>query len=387
MLYSSWYAFCPFNENFIVMAKSEKKGETKNQHYVPQFYQRYFSKDKKNIGTYIIEREKNIPSAPIKNQSSSDYFYSENMKIENALGKMEELSKNVIEKIILNPKVRLTPNDQYTLYVFTIIQKGRTLAQANFIQEHANVILRTFLKKYCQLLRENNIENDLKDITDAVLDKILFNFKQPGLFALGTQAQLVNTCIDLKCKILINNTDIPFITSNNPVALYDQFMERMGNLTYALGSQGLQIYLPLTPKIGVMYYDPKCYKLGYQKKTYVEIIQDSDIYELNKLTALNAENILYYEPDSITEHALKQLAIQSKNSKPSSRVGALPELKSSKGVIVGAYDISMFCKLKLSFIKELPRYKAIQPQDFDPTKHQFREIAYIKDYLMKIASK
>lgn len=136
-----------------------------------------------------------------------------------------------------------------------------------------------------------------------------------------------------------------------------------------------------------MYYDPKCYKLGYQKKTYVEIIQDSDIYELNKLTALNAENILYYEPDSITEHALKQLAIQSKNSKPSSRVGALPELKSSKGVIVGAYDISMFCKLKLSFIKELPRYKAIQPQDFDPTKHQFREIAYIKDYLMKIASK
>ncbi|HJH64384.1 MAG TPA: DUF4238 domain-containing protein [Bacteroides mediterraneensis] len=369
------------------MAKSEKKGETKNQHYVPQFYQRYFSKDKKNIGTYIIEREKNIPSAPIKNQSSSDYFYSENMKIENALGKMEELSKNVIDKIILNPKVRLTPNDQYTLYVFTIIQKGRTLAQANFIQEHANVILRTFLKKYCQLLRENNIENDLKDITDEVLDKILFNFKQPGLFALGTQAQLVNTCIDLKCKILINNTDIPFITSNNPVALYDQFMERMGNLTYALGSQGLQIYLPLTPKIGVMYYDPKCYKLGYQKKTYVEIIQDSDIYELNKLTALNAENILYYEPDSITEHALKQLAIQSKNSKPSSRVGALPELKSSKGVIVGAYDISMFCKLKLSFIKELPRYKAIQPQDFDPTKHQFREIAYIKDYLMKIASK
>lgn len=194
MLYSSWYAFCPFNENFIVMAKSEKKGETKNQHYVPQFYQRYFSKDKKNIGTYIIEREKNIPSAPIKNQSSSDYFYSENMKIENALGKMEELSKNVIDKIILNPKVRLTPNDQYTLYVFTIIQKGRTLAQANFIQEHANVILRTFLKKYCQLLRENNIENDLKDITDEVLDKILFNFKQPGLFALGTQAQLVNTC-------------------------------------------------------------------------------------------------------------------------------------------------------------------------------------------------
>ena len=97
------------------MAKSEKKGKTKNQHYVPQFYQRYFSIDNKNIGAYVVSSDKNIPSAPIKSQSSGDYFYSENMKIEHALGKMEELSKSVIDKIIANPKERLTKEEQYTL--------------------------------------------------------------------------------------------------------------------------------------------------------------------------------------------------------------------------------------------------------------------------------
>ena len=42
-----------------------KKAETKNQHYVPQFYQRYFSIDGKNIGTYVVATEKNIFSAYI----------------------------------------------------------------------------------------------------------------------------------------------------------------------------------------------------------------------------------------------------------------------------------------------------------------------------------
>ena len=97
------------------MAKQEKKGETKNQHYVPQFYQRYFSIDNKNIGAYVISCGKNILSAPIKTQSSGDYFYSENMEIEHALGGMEGLAKGVIDKIIANPKGHLTKEEQYTL--------------------------------------------------------------------------------------------------------------------------------------------------------------------------------------------------------------------------------------------------------------------------------
>lgn len=370
------------------MAKSEKKGETKNQHYVPQFYQRYFSNDDKNIGTFVINSDKNILSAPIKNQSSGDYFYSENMKIEHALGGLEGLAKSVIDKIISNPKERLTKEERYTLYVFTMMQNGRTLAQANLIQEVTNSIFRTVAKKQIELQQNDNEYNNVSEgIADDILGKIQFNLKQPGLFALGTQAQLVNICIDLECKILINNTKTPFITSNNPAALYDQFMERMGNKMYALGSRGLQIFLPLTPILGVMYYDPKCYKLGDRKKTYVEIMQDNDVCELNKLTASNAENIIYYKPYSITEFTLKQLAAQNIKYKPSVRVRTFPELKSPKGVIVGSHNVSMFCKLKLSFIKELPVYKAIQPQNFDPSKHQFREITYIKDDVIKISSK
>ena len=88
----------------------EKKAETKNQHYVPQFYQRFFSSDQnhKTIGAYAIKQRKYIPMAPIKNQSSGDYFYSDNQKIEDALGRMEALASEVINKIISDPKAVLS---------------------------------------------------------------------------------------------------------------------------------------------------------------------------------------------------------------------------------------------------------------------------------------
>lgn len=123
------------------------------------------------------------------------------------------------------------------------------------------------------------------------------------------------------------------------------------------------------------------------EKTYVEISNDKDIKELNKLTASNAENIIYYKPKSFTENELEQFAVQNKKFKPAARVESYPEIKTSNGVIVGAYNISMFCRLTLSFVKELPRYKSIRPQDYDPTQHRLREIAYLKDDIIKMSSK
>lgn len=368
-------------------AQQQKKGETKNQHYAPQFYQRNFSLEKKNIGTYVINSDKYIPLAPIKNQSSGDYFYSDNMKIEHALGAIEALAKNVVDKIINNPKGILTKDERYTLYSFTMMQEGRTLARVNLVQEHANTMMRSLMKKQIELMRNNGKADEVEGLTDEILDNISLNFKQPGMLALGTQAQLVNTCIDLQYKVLINKTSHSFITSDNPAAIYDQFMERMGNQTYALGSRGLQIYFPLTPKLALMFYDPKCYKLGDRKKDYVEITQNKDIYELNKLTVSNAENVIYYKPETISEYNLKHLVTQVKNFRRLSRVEAFPELKSPKGnPIIGAHNISVFCKLILSFVKELPKYKALHMCDYDPCIHQFREIAYIKDDIIKATS-
>lgn len=363
----------------------EKKAETKNQHYVPQFYQRFFSSDPnhKTIGAYAIKQRKYIPMAPIKNQSSGDYIYSDNQKIEDALGKMEDLAAEVLKKIISDPKAVLLKEDCYTVYAFTFMQIGRTLDRANFLQESTEVSLKTLIKKYAEAKRNSDDAAEVESLTDEVMDAISVNLPKPAMLSLGNHAMLVNTCIDLKMKVLINKTKVPFITSDNPACMYSMFLERVGDSTYALGSKGLMLYLPLTNNLALMFYDPMCYKLGDRKKSYVEITQKIDIENLNKLSACYANEMLYCLNGSIPPYDLEKLANMHDKFRPANRVNAISGIKHGNGEIVGTITNSIFCKLALQFVKELPSSKAITAKNYNPLHDRLRPIAYIKDKLIR----
>lgn len=362
-----------------------KKAETKNQHYVPQFYQRFFSSDPnhKTIGAYIIKQRKYIPMAPIKNQSSGDYIYSDNQKIEDALGKMEVLASEVIKKIISDPKAVLSSKDWYTIYSFTFMQIGRTLDRANFLQESTEVSLKMVLKKYVEAKRNSDDAAEVELLTDQVMDAISINLPKPALLSLGNHAMLVNTCIDLKMKVLINQTKVPFITSDNPACMYSMFLERVGDPTYALGSKGLMFYLPFTTNLALMFYDPMCYKLGDKKKSYVEITQKADIENLNKLSACYANEMLYCLNGSISSYDLEKLADMHDKFRPTNRANAISGIKHGNGEIVGTITNSIYCKLALQFVKELPASKAITAKNYETFLDRLRPIAYIKDELIR----
>ena len=361
------------------MATQQKKGETKNQHYVPQFYQRNFSNDDKNIGAYVLEKSKYIPTAPIKTQSSGDYFYSDNMKIEKTLGSIEGMANVVIKKILEAPLEKLSKEDEYTLYVFTMLQAGRTNFQVGLIKESANLFVRNTLKKIIELKRKFGDADEVADITDDIIDRVELKFDSIGMMALGTQAQLVNTCIDLKYKIIINNTDKTFITSDNPAVIYDLFMQRMKQI-YALGSRGLMIYLPLSPNIAVLYYDSQCYKVGDRKKTYVVLNSVKDVDELNKLIVVKASNVVYCRPDDYSAYQIGKFCDSAMKYRLPDKVAGYPEMVSKDGnPIIGSYHIPLFCNLSLSFMKELPKYSIVKPNQYNPAIHRLREIAYHRD--------
>lgn len=365
------------------MAVQKKKGETKNQHYVPQFYQRNFSKDDKTIGALVLSTNKYISQAPIKSQSSGDYFYSDNMKIEKALGQLEKLSNVVINKIIENPTVKLSEEDAATLYVFTMIQAGRTVFQVDLIKQSSTIFFRKALKKIFEIKRKNRETDDLKDLTEDIIDNLELKFNSIGMMALGTQAQLINMCRDLKYKILINKSKTAFITSDNPAVTYDIFMERMKQI-YALGSRGLLIYLPLSPHLAVFYYDPECYKVGEKKKNYVYIENDKDIDELNKLIISKSSQVIYFNPDDYSEYKIKNIAGKIKKYRIDQKVESYPDIKTSEGnPIIGSYHKPIFCNLSLTFMKELPKFASLKPCQYNPSIHRLREIAYYKDILVR----
>ena len=90
---------------------------------------------------------------------------------------------------------------------------------------------------------------------------------------------------DLDVKILINKSNIPFITSDNPIVKYNQFLEERkwnGSKT-GFGLVGLQIFVPLNQYITLIFYDSSIYKIGNRKQIKIEINRNDEIQQLNLL--------------------------------------------------------------------------------------------------------
>ena len=73
--------------------------EKKNQHYVPQFYFKFFSNDGKNICIFNINNKRHFVG-PFKNQSSKDYFYVKGKELEDAFEKMEQPQREALNKLM-----------------------------------------------------------------------------------------------------------------------------------------------------------------------------------------------------------------------------------------------------------------------------------------------
>lgn len=67
----------------------------KNQHFVPRFYLKNFSNDKKKnfIGLFNIDSEVHIENAKLKTQASRDYFYGKDGKVEDLFGIINDFNE------------------------------------------------------------------------------------------------------------------------------------------------------------------------------------------------------------------------------------------------------------------------------------------------------
>ncbi|VEI63150.1 Uncharacterised protein [Serratia fonticola] len=101
--------------------------DRKNQHFVPQFYFKFFSKDKKSICVYRKWDEKVVPTAPIKNQSSKPWFYGSDGVVEKELGNLEGHLNTTLRKIIDNKSLEcLTEEYKAVVRAGIMLQRVRT---------------------------------------------------------------------------------------------------------------------------------------------------------------------------------------------------------------------------------------------------------------------
>lgn len=331
--------------------------EYKKQHYVPQFYLRNFSStsDEKKICLFNIQRKKIIEDVCIKMQCQKDYFYGEDLEIEKALGVIEKTVSEIFSRILDEEKcVEHISTAHIKICMFIIIQDRRTLFAKNEMESNLDKYYRNILETH---IRYKYPEENYKEI----LDVISINFREIPRMIIKSTFTTYILILNLKQHILINRTSQGFITSDNPVFIYNSYYVNSKNIRSAgLAFAGLQIFIPLSSKIAICLFDSQIYNYGKNNFDYTDINKLSDVEELNKCQFINSLNNLYAKAPSSFSDFKKYSRIKQEFIDRNIFVQGKEEIKGNLiEQTIGNLKLDVDVKLRLSFIRTKKKFNRV----------------------------
>jgi len=260
----------------------------KNQHFVPQFYFKKFSKDGRHICLFNTINKKFISNATIKGQCSKSYFYSKNIEIEKGFSLLEGLGNKLISQVIKNQNLScLSEEEKQNLKSHLLFQRGRTEYARESEEETANSLFDMMKPKFLEYAKKEGL-----NITPEELSKM--KIKSNSKTSLFVSMMSGGLLFDLDMILLENKTQSDFIFSDNPVVFFNSFFnDKTPSGTQGISSTGLQIYFPLNSKLALLIFDPNFYE--FQNKEIIKIRKESDVQRLNGLQILYCNENLYFE--------------------------------------------------------------------------------------------
>lgn len=254
----------------------------KNQHFVPKCYLKEFTHESKNkaINVYNLDRRVFIPSAPVKNQCSKNYFYGQDENLERAIQSVEGAYAKALREIV-HGSGKVSVHHKALFKRFWLLQYLRTEAASRRAAEASNGMIRTAGVS----AEEFNVE-----IKEAV--QIAMKFFAEGMGAVD----------DLKICFLLNKTEIPFVTSDDPAVLTNKWHlndQRTCFRSFGLNACGAMFFIPLTPKVICVGYDGDVYSIPHNKG-WASIEKENDIKAFNQHQFLNCRaNIFFKKSDDL----------------------------------------------------------------------------------------
>lgn len=282
-----------------------------NQHFVPQFYFRSFSKDGKSICVLSRDTGKLIKTASIKGQASKKNFYG-SIQIENALAEIEGEFSYVFNKIKSNKSLKEITQSEYQLIAENLsLQKARTLSartKSKKIQDHMY-----------RLSEELNINNN-RDLSEEEKIKLRKEIKKANpnpenyqILEMSIAIEAARGLLDMYPLILKNKTNRPLVFGDSPVVYINPQLVKVKHQG-VLGSRtpGLLVYFPVDSNTAIMLIDIDAYKVKGGLKESLVLKNLSDISSLNKLELHNSSKAVYFSDFKYSDY-VKNLWRQEKN--------------------------------------------------------------------------
>lgn len=325
----------------------------KEHHFVPKFYLRRFSKNGKQVHAFNFSRNCVIANASIKGQCSRRNFHGFAPGLEEALGKLEGAASQVMREI--GELGRAPPRDSvpwHALLTYIAFQKVRTGRSAS---------VSGMLSDYYDSLMHEGAPPDAE--TQAHIESIR---KYPVAIPISVAPDIVPLVERLHMHLLINRTQRPFITSDDPVVTHNRFCEGILNRgTNGWGQAGVQILLPLDARRCILLFDNEIYSCRDAEKgeTVTNLNSEPDVALINALQILNAAENVYFSTDAsptVSEKECRGRAIERQKSRyvfvETERITLDDGRESS---LTHQYELPLPVKFKLSFLKIRPQWASL----------------------------
>lgn len=319
--------------------------EKVKNHFVPKFYLKQFV-NSDLISLYHIGQDAYIPDIPAEDQAQKKRLYGDNSELEDAFGELETEVAPILKNIIKKKKIPSKSSMNYfSLMNFTILQNQRTFKAI----DQADKGIEQMLKRYLE---------DVPEFKDIDLEKYEIRTKNAFTLTTGSAIPIAIESIDLEPILIINNTEYPFIVSDNPCIKYNQFAEhiRWYNDGRGFGAMGLQIFLPLDERLLIAFFDKKTYKTNTKgkKKTILNATKQ-DVINLNKLQFVCADECLYYK----NRKNIKEVITQIKEAKDLRKdfVPSTQKLYGQDGYLLIHSEAQLKAMLQFSFFQIRKEYK------------------------------
>jgi hypothetical protein len=249
----------------------------KNQHFVPRCYLKPFTKDGAGlaINLFNLTLGRAIPDAPVKNQSSRDYFYGQDPKLESA--NFVENSYAAVVADIFAKLGPVMPGHQVVLRRFTYLQYLRTEAQARAMADLAFAMTDI-----------PGLEIDRPSLKDTLREAV-----QSAMLHYASSMKIVD---DLKVCLVRNESSILFLTSDNPAVLANRWHQRdprTKGRSFGVGKAGSIFVLPISPEVLCLLYDGDVYSVP-KEAGWVTSRKVEDVRLLNEHQILNCAANLYF---------------------------------------------------------------------------------------------
>ena len=349
--------------------------QNKKQHYVPRFYLKRFSPNGVSINIWHTQLEKNIYSANLKNQCYKNYFYGKQPDIEKALASIEGEMSKILDKVT---KCKTLPprfsREHIIIMLYVLMQHGRTEYSASTADEMCDKLIKHLHREQTQSMGID-------------LDQFKIEIQDPAVFTLRMNTQLYPVLLDLNYKLLVNRTGIEFVTSDNPVVLYNQlfsFRDRRIGSCCGLAYKGLQIFFPIGPNAVLVFFDAGVYSVGKRRSLIVDVCLERDVYEINTLQMCSALNCVYFCDHELDIDALHRKASGFRRQNKAT-FKCFPQVKTENGSreLVAISNTDVRTNLDLTFSRVTKSAKKWK-KDFQKKKQQpvavLRSEKLVNDY-------